>query len=158
LYEIAQGILYLHEMKMAHGDINWVIWLRLDAPRFVKTDRTAKMNVLIDAYVSAKLADFGLAVIYETTTSGSTTNSAAKGTVAWMSPERHDAERRLKPPMDVYSFGILCYAVSRLNIVAGDIDRCMRCSSHDLDVDKNASFSRHFANGGLFESFKWRSS
>jgi hypothetical protein len=24
LYETAQGILYLHDLKMVHGDINWV--------------------------------------------------------------------------------------------------------------------------------------
>jgi serine/threonine protein kinase len=74
-----------------------------------------KVNIFVDAQASAKLADFGLAIIIEATTGGMTTVSAPKGTVAWMSPERNNVEGpvlRLAPSMDVYSFGILFHTVS----------------------------------------------
>jgi serine/threonine protein kinase len=72
------------------------------------------VNVFVDNEGSAKLADFGLAIVIEATAGGMTTLSTPKGTVAWMAPERNNAEGsvlRLAPPMDVYSFGILCYTV-----------------------------------------------
>jgi serine/threonine protein kinase len=68
----------------------------------------------VDELGTPKVADFGLAIIIESTTSGKATLSAPKGTVAWMSPERNNAEGptpRLAPSMDVYSFGILCHTV-----------------------------------------------
>jgi eukaryotic-like serine/threonine-protein kinase len=77
-----------------------------------------KANIFVDAQGSAKLADFGLAIIIELTTGGMTTVSAPKGTVAWMSPERNNVEGpvlRLAPSMDVYSFGILCHTVLLLH-------------------------------------------
>jgi serine/threonine protein kinase len=71
----------------------------------------------VDNNASAKIADFGLAVISEGTTAGrmKTSASGAKGTVAWMSPERLNMDHhQLTPAMDVYSFGVLCYAVRLL--------------------------------------------
>jgi serine/threonine protein kinase len=75
------------------------------------------VNVFVDNNSSAKIADFGLAVISEGTTTGKTKTSVsgAQGTVAWMSPERLDMDHhQLTPAMDVYSFGVLCYAVRLL--------------------------------------------
>jgi serine/threonine protein kinase len=72
------------------------------------------VNIFVDDQASAKLADFGLAVTIEATTGGMTTLSSPKGTVAWMSPEWNSLEGsilRLAPPVDVYSFGILCHTV-----------------------------------------------
>jgi serine/threonine protein kinase len=93
---VAEGISYLHDQSIVHGDINWV-------------------NVFIDDTYTAKLADFGLAKLSETTTGRDTTTTGQKGTVAWMSPERHGfpsgAGAKLAKPMDVYSFGMLILSV-----------------------------------------------
>jgi serine/threonine protein kinase len=78
------------------------------------------VNVFVDNQISAKLADFGLAFVIESTTGGLTTASGPKGTVAWMSPERTTSEGptpKMSPPMDVYSFGILCHTVSPKNLL-----------------------------------------
>jgi serine/threonine protein kinase len=100
-----------------------------------------KVNIFVDAQSSAKLADFGLAIIIEATTGGMTTASAPKGTVAWMSPERNNVEGpvlRLAPSMDVYSFGILCYTVTWLHFT--DV---FTTQAPFLGLDKNAPLSRH---------------
>jgi serine/threonine protein kinase len=78
-----------------------------------------KVNIFVDEYRMAKIADFGLAIITEATTGGSekSSTSSPKGTVAWMSPERNHFDGcvpRLSPAMDVYSFGMLCLAVCPL--------------------------------------------
>jgi serine/threonine protein kinase len=73
-----------------------------------------KVNIFVDAQGSAKLADFGLAIIIEVTTGGMMTVSAPKGMVAWMAPERNSVEGPvlwLAPSVDVYLFGILCHTV-----------------------------------------------
>jgi hypothetical protein len=75
---------------------------------------TKQANVFIDGGGMAKLADFGLAIIMEKTGGAIITKSGPKGTVAWMSPERNNIDGptlKLAPPMDVYSFGILCRTV-----------------------------------------------
>jgi hypothetical protein len=73
-------------------------------------------------------------------TGGATiTKSGPKGTVAWMSPERNNIEGptlKLAPPMDVYSFGIVCRVVS--------VCSCLRFARFDLvlsGVDSYASLS-----------------
>jgi hypothetical protein len=46
-------------------------------------------------------------------TDGATiTKSVPKGTVAWMCDNLEGPTLELAPPMDVYSFGILCHVVS----------------------------------------------
>jgi serine/threonine protein kinase len=74
---------------------------------------------MIEGRASAKVADFGLAVVSAATGVGKTaTVSALKGTVAWLSPERFDTSLRITIPTDVYSFGMLGYTVMlvRLNL------------------------------------------
>jgi serine/threonine protein kinase len=96
-----------------HGDINWV---SLTASVFSAPNAHVgcQNNIFVDDCASAKIADFGLAIISEVTGGGTTTtHTGPKGTVAWMSPERINGPSRLKPPMDVYSFGILCLTVRR---------------------------------------------
>jgi serine/threonine protein kinase len=64
----------------------------------------------VDDNSSAQVADFGLSVLCETASGGTT--DIGKGTVAWMAPERISGDAsRLARPMDVYSFGILCLSV-----------------------------------------------
>jgi serine/threonine protein kinase len=78
--------------------------------------RYVQDNIFItdDGLGSAQIADFGLAVIADAATNGMSASSGPRGTVAWMAPERFhitDNTTRFATSVDVYSFGMLCYAV-----------------------------------------------
>ncbi|KAF7374431.1 hypothetical protein MSAN_00327200 [Mycena sanguinolenta] len=92
LYEIAQGLQYLHSRNVVHGDLRGA-------------------NILINDDWSACLADFGLS-IFSDATSSLTTNRA--GSPYWMAPELLDPDRfgmrfARTPASDVYSFGCVCF-------------------------------------------------
>ncbi|KAJ6570716.1 kinase-like domain-containing protein [Mycena sp. CBHHK59/15] len=92
LSEIAQGLQYLHSRNIVHGDLRGA-------------------NILITHDWSACLADFGLAVLSDATTSKRTSNRA--GSVRWMAPELIDPDYfghhfARTPASDVYAFGCVC--------------------------------------------------
>jgi serine/threonine protein kinase len=78
---------------------------------------------MIDDNNSAVLGDFGIAVVgNQTTGRGETEESPKKQN--WCAPERlaidlfhqpgvdmREVSSRLKPPVDVYAFGLLCHLV-----------------------------------------------
>ncbi|KAJ7468565.1 kinase-like domain-containing protein [Mycena latifolia] len=91
LYEIAQGLQYLHSCKIVHGDLRG-------------------NNILIKQDWSACLADFGLSVLSDATTSSASTHG---GSLHWMAPELIDPRRfgyefARTPASDVYAFGCVC--------------------------------------------------
>ncbi|KAF7340967.1 Kinase-like protein [Mycena sanguinolenta] len=91
LYEIAQGLQYLHSRDIVHGDLRGA-------------------NILINADWSACLADFGLS-IFSGATSLMATNRG--GGTYWMAPELLDPDRfgmtfARTPASDVYAFGCVC--------------------------------------------------
>ncbi|KAJ6457349.1 kinase-like domain-containing protein [Mycena sanguinolenta] len=91
LYEIAQGLQYLHSRGIVHGDLRGA-------------------NILINEDWSACLADFGLS-IFSDATSLMTTNRG--GSAYWMAPELLDPDRfgmsfARTPASDVYAFGCVC--------------------------------------------------
>ncbi|KAI9340148.1 hypothetical protein DFJ73DRAFT_662118, partial [Zopfochytrium polystomum] len=91
LYEISQGMQYLHSRHVIHGDLKAV-------------------NVLVDEYGRAAVADFGFATLKKIT---STRNSHAgggtiAGTLRWMAPERLQGGP-LTQAVDVYAFSMTCY-------------------------------------------------
>ncbi|KAJ6560238.1 hypothetical protein B0H19DRAFT_1027892 [Mycena capillaripes] len=93
LYEIAQGLQYLHSRNIVHGDLRGA-------------------NILITEEWSACLADFGLSVITSATTTMHTSQRA--GSLYWMAPELIDPDRFgckfvRKPASDVYAFGCVCF-------------------------------------------------
>ncbi|KAJ7041246.1 hypothetical protein C8F04DRAFT_1177432 [Mycena alexandri] len=93
LSEIAQGLQYLHSRKIVHGDLRGA-------------------NILINEDWSACLADFGLSVFANTTTSMYTSTRA--GSIYWMAPELIDPDRfgyryARTPSSDVYAFGCVCF-------------------------------------------------
>ncbi|KAF7366679.1 Kinase-like protein [Mycena sanguinolenta] len=92
LYEIAQGLQYLHSCNIVHGDLRGT-------------------NILIKEDWSACLADFGLSVFLDATSSMSTNRG---GSLYWMAPELLDPERigdkcTRSTASDVYAFGCVCF-------------------------------------------------
>ncbi|KAJ7619423.1 kinase-like domain-containing protein [Roridomyces roridus] len=92
LFEVAQGLEYLHSHDVVHGDLRGA-------------------NILIKDDWCACLADFGLSVLVFATTSGSSTQA---GSVYWMAPELIDPPRfgcryARTPASDVYAFGCVCF-------------------------------------------------
>ncbi|KAJ6463328.1 kinase-like domain-containing protein [Mycena sanguinolenta] len=91
LYEVAQGLQYLHSRNIIHGDLRGA-------------------NILVNENWSACLADFGLSN-FSDATSSMTTNRG--GSLYWMAPELIDPERfglqfARTRATDVYAFGCVC--------------------------------------------------
>ncbi|KAJ6463487.1 kinase-like domain-containing protein [Mycena sanguinolenta] len=92
LYEIAQGLQYLHSCGIVHGDLRG-------------------SNVLIDENWSACLADFGLSIFSDATATMTTTRA---GSIHWMAPELLDPDSfgdgkfARTAASDIYAFGCLC--------------------------------------------------
>ncbi|KAF9269180.1 kinase-like protein [Marasmius fiardii PR-910] len=93
LFEIAQGLAYLHSQHIIHGDLRG-------------------SNILVDDDWHARLADFGLAVFSDATVGTSSSHHA--GSVRWMAPELHHPQSfglkyfRRTFASDVYSFACVC--------------------------------------------------
>ncbi|KAJ7623223.1 kinase-like domain-containing protein [Roridomyces roridus] len=93
LFEIAQGLAYLHSQQIVHGDLRG-------------------SNILVDDDWHARLADFGLAVFSDAT--AATHTSHRGGSVRWMSPELHYPQScgletfKRTFASDVYSFAFVC--------------------------------------------------
>ncbi|KAF7326855.1 Kinase-like protein [Mycena venus] len=91
LYEIAQGLQYLHSRNIVHGDLRGA-------------------NILIKEDWSACLADFGLSIFSDATSTMSTNRG---GSLYWMAPELLDPDLfKFKfartTATDVYAFGCVC--------------------------------------------------
>ncbi|KAK7045989.1 hypothetical protein VNI00_006984 [Paramarasmius palmivorus] len=93
LFEIAQGLAYLHSQYIVHGDLRG-------------------SNILVDSDWHARIADFGLAVFSDATVG--TNSSHHAGSVRWMAPELHHPASfgltyfRRTFASDVYSFACVC--------------------------------------------------
>ncbi|KAK7055199.1 kinase-like protein [Favolaschia claudopus] len=88
LYEIAQGLQYLHSRNIIHGDLKGA-------------------NILIQENWTACLADFGLSEFSDASTSMSSNRG---GSVYWMAPELLDPHITFArtPAIDIYAFGCVC--------------------------------------------------
>ncbi|KAJ7333373.1 kinase-like domain-containing protein [Mycena albidolilacea] len=90
--EIAQGLAFLHDQHVVHGDLRG-------------------SNILVDDTGSACLTDFGLTVLSDAT--ATQTNHGA-GSVRWMAPETLDpsacglTEYARTPASDIYAFACVC--------------------------------------------------
>ncbi|KAJ7238886.1 kinase-like domain-containing protein [Mycena rebaudengoi] len=92
LWEVAQGLEYLHSRNIVHGDLRGA-------------------NILITQDLGACLADFGLTSFTDATTA--TTTSHRAGTLRWTAPELIDPDRfgiqfRRTTASDVYAFACMC--------------------------------------------------
>ena len=86
LTQIAPALQYAHSRKVIHRDIK-------------------PQNMLIGLNDELLLSDFGIAVVFESTSFQSTQNQA--GTAAYMAPEQYQGKPR--PASDQYALGVVVY-------------------------------------------------
>lgn len=111
LFQIAQGIEYLHSCKIVHGDLrgvfkclNWTLISLMDY----------QANILVNNDWTACLADFGLSVFTDPVSTLSSRERA--GSIYWMAPELIHPEQfgckfAQTTATDVYAFGCICVEV-----------------------------------------------
>jgi serine/threonine protein kinase len=108
LLEISDAMAYLHSQGVVHGDLKDV-WSRHQ--RRQKQFLTMRqLNILIDFNSHVLIADFGLAMMNDTTNFHMATSAEKSGTFRWTSPECLEDERR-SMANDVYAFACVCYMV-----------------------------------------------
>ena len=115
LMDAASGLEYLHGYNIVHGDIKGVSGHICH--KAASDLGCTKANILIDSTCSARLADFGLTMIIDESTVGSTTGGhGPRGTTWWMAPEMlypdhfgflSDSLKRLPSKgTDIYALGM----------------------------------------------------
>jgi serine/threonine protein kinase/ankyrin repeat protein len=88
--DIAKGLGFLHRRHVLHRDLK-------------------SLNVLLDEHYKAKLSDFGLSKIKNTSTD-TYGGAGMAGTLMWIAPELlMDAEAKYTKPCDVYSYGMVLW-------------------------------------------------
>ncbi|KAF7377569.1 Protein kinase domain-containing protein [Mycena sanguinolenta] len=97
ILDVAQGLEYLHEQKIVHGDLKG-------------------LNILVTPSRRACIADFGVSTIANTMTvrfTHSTGTHSRAGTSRYLAPElfRMDNPAQIHPGSDVYAFACVCYEI-----------------------------------------------
>jgi serine/threonine protein kinase len=114
MLQIAEGMKYLHSKGLVHRDLKTENIL-------IKCDGLGSESSMLDLVVKphwiAKISDFGTTKVKMDSTAyaNQTMNT---GTTMFMAPEMYEVQRGDQPPerchpkkADVYSFGLICFAV-----------------------------------------------
>jgi hypothetical protein len=114
MLQIAQGLKYLHSKGLVHRDLKTEnILIKCDGPRF----ESSMLDLVVKPLWIAKISDFGTTKVKMDSTAyaNQTTNI---GTTMFMAPEMYEVEHADQEPerfhpkkTDVYSFGLICFAV-----------------------------------------------
>ena len=105
---MAEGLNYLHENHLIHGDLKGVgsSSVPLQAP----LTTSGQPNILVDHNGNTRLTDFGLASVVRGLNSVLITN--VKGyTEAWAAPEVLQDGDKATPEADIFSFGMVVIEV-----------------------------------------------
>ncbi|CUA67089.1 Vegetative incompatibility protein HET-E-1 [Podospora anserina] [Rhizoctonia solani] len=94
---IASGLAYMHNNNAVHGDLK-------------------ALNVLVSSDGIAKLADFGLSTVPETSLGFSDTSNPQIGSTRWAAPELLLEEATKSKESDVYALGMTI-----LEVITGDV-------------------------------------
>ncbi|KAG0248455.1 hypothetical protein BG011_010259 [Mortierella polycephala] len=93
-HEMARGLEYIHHEGVLHCDLK-------------------SANVLLTPYMEVKLADFGLAQVWQSmSTSASMSNSSAEGTLRWMAPELFSDKPKYSSKSDMYALGMVMWEMA----------------------------------------------
>lgn len=117
LHQVAQGISYLHEKGIVHGDLRGVRLLCKAIPSAIMyINITSQVNILIDDKLHVRLMDFGLTVFADKT--GSFDGTCDVGAQPWMAPELLEPQKmglesfQRTYASDIYAFACVCIEVS----------------------------------------------
>jgi ankyrin repeat protein len=98
--DMSFGLSFLHHERMLHRDLK-------------------SMNVLLDNHYRAKLADFGLSKIKQTSNTTTATGQSV-GTVAWKAPELFKRGCKYTPACDIYSLGMTLWELASRKLPFAD--------------------------------------
>ncbi|KAH7876951.1 kinase-like domain-containing protein [Lentinula edodes] len=123
LFEISQGIHYLHSQNIVHGDIKGVWNVSTYLLTLNNLYSQSQGNILIDESGQPRLADFGLTIFADGTRHNTTDQG---GTLRWMAPELLypipgiECYKRTTAS-DVYAYGCLCIEVYTGRVPFADV-------------------------------------
>jgi TPR repeat protein len=95
-YEIALGLEYIHGEGVLHRDLK-------------------SANVLLTRHMEVKLADFGLAEVRQSMSTGasiSNSSTGVVGTLRWMAPELFSDKPKYSPKSDMYALGMVMWEMA----------------------------------------------
>ncbi|KAK1216388.1 Rho guanine nucleotide exchange factor [Marasmius sp. AFHP31] len=94
--DVAQGLAYLHDLKITHGDLKGY-------------------NVLVGDDRIARITDFGLSqVIGDQRLTSLSSMAGRQGPTRWLAPEiMENGRNMISQESDVYAYGCVCYELSR---------------------------------------------